>query len=234
MYKFIALIPRRDDVSREFFQNYYETQHAPLALNYFRGFRKYLRNHIVEELEGMAPDFDVFSEFWYESLEELAKSGAFLESELAPIIREDERQFMNQSRIRALSTQEHLLFGEERVFEAEVTKIALALKLNSVSEAESFLLALKARGPELAAQWHASRISCFMVQPGAQENDWDAIIFAWLDSAQSHRYAVPEYLLVYSQDYMLVKTRALETDLDSVYRQVSAKKGATSELSIQS
>lgn len=232
MYKFIALIPRRQDVSREFFQHYYETQHAPLALGYFRGFNKYLRNHIVEELSGSAPDFDVFSEFWYESVEELSKSGAFLESELAPIIREDERQFMDQSRIRALSTEEHLLFGDERCLEPEASKLALAIKLSEGKQSAEFLSSLQSTADKLAKEWGAFRISCFMVQAGAEPNQWDAIVFAWLNGESNQVFDVPVDLASWSENYMLVKTRALETDLSDVYENVPAKKGATSELSI--
>ncbi|MEM8498955.1 MAG: EthD domain-containing protein [Pseudomonadota bacterium] len=232
MYKFIALIPRRQDVSREFFQNYYETQHAPLALGYFRGFTKYLRNHIVEELSGSAPDFDVFSEFWYESIEELRKSGAFLESELAPIIREDERQFMDQPRIRALGTEEHLLFGTERCFEPEAYKLVLAIKLSDGKQIAEFLSFLQSFADQLAAEWGSFRISCFVVQPAAEPNQWDAIVFAWLDGGGNHMFDIPADLMSWSDDHVLVKARALETDLSDVYENVPANKGATSELTI--
>lgn len=232
MYKFIALIPRRHDVSRDFFQNYYETRHAPLALCYFRGFGKYLRNHIVEELSGSAADFDVFSEFWYESMDELAKSGAFLESELAPIIREDERQFMDQSRIRALGTEEYLLFGGERCFEAEATKLALAIKLTESESAGDFLASLKASANEFAQHWNASRITCFMVQPGAEPNEWDAIVFVWLDAQDNQPHTVPNEIVSRAAKHLFVRTRAMETDLANVYSNVPAKKGATSELSV--
>ncbi len=232
MYKFIALIPRRQDVSREFFQNYYETQHAPLALHYFRGFKKYLRNHIVEEMSGSAPDFDVFSEFWYESIEELSKSAAFLESELAPIIREDERQFMDQPRIRALNTVEHLLFGNARCFEPETSKLALAVKLGEGMQSADFLSSLQSCADALAGQWGASRISCFMVQPGEDPSHWDAIIFAWVNDDTGQSYAMPSELMSWSEDHMLAKVRSLETDLPHVYENVPAKKGATSEPSI--
>ncbi|MFK7732470.1 MAG: EthD domain-containing protein [Pseudomonadales bacterium] len=232
MYKFIALIPRRHDVSREFFQNYYETQHTPLALGYFRGFSKYLRNHVVEELSGSAPDFDVFSGFWYESMGELAKSGAFLESELAPIIRDDERQFMDQSRIRALSTEEHLMFGNDRCFEAEAVKLVFAVKLADSALAGDFLSSLKSHSNELVANWDASRISCFMVQAGAEPNQWDAIVFAWLNVQESQSYEVPIALMSLVEDHMLLKTRSIETDLEDVYQNVPAKKGATNELSV--
>lgn len=232
MYKFIALIPRRQDVSREFFQNYYETQHAPLALGYFRGFHKYVRNHIVQELSGSAPDFDVFSEFWYESIEELSKSGAFLESEYGPIIREDERQFMDQPRIRALHAEEHLLFGGERCLEPEASKLALAIRLSDGEQSDEILSFLKSYGKELGEQWGASRISCFMVEQGDQANQWDVILFAWVGDQADRSFTVPAEPLLWAEDHLLVKTRALETHLSDVYQNVPAKKGATSELSI--
>jgi len=96
MMKFITLIARRSDVSRSFFRDYYESNHTPLALKFFRGFGKYLRNHIAAELDGEAPSFDVLSEFWYADMEELVKTGAFLESDKAHIIYEDENQFMRR------------------------------------------------------------------------------------------------------------------------------------------
>jgi hypothetical protein len=69
MFKCIALLKRKPDLSREAFIDYYETQHAPLIRRLLPGILDYRRNYV--DLEGAfifpdaAPiDFDVITEIW--------------------------------------------------------------------------------------------------------------------------------------------------------------------------
>ncbi|MDB5394746.1 MAG: ethyl tert-butyl ether degradation EthD, partial [Rhodospirillales bacterium] len=44
--KTIVLFRRRPDLSRAAFRDYYETRHAPLAVQHVH-FTKYVRNHLI-------------------------------------------------------------------------------------------------------------------------------------------------------------------------------------------
>jgi len=119
MLKIIALIPRRADLTRADFRNYYETRHTPLALQYFRTFGKYLRNHLAPDAPADLP-FDVMSEFWFKDAAGPLAAQAFLASPAGAIIREDEERFMKRSGILSIVVDEHLLAGPPRVVESDV------------------------------------------------------------------------------------------------------------------
>ena len=72
MIKNLGLIPRRANLSRPAFREYYEQRHAPLALQHLRSFRRYVRNHVVAATPA-DPPFDALSEFWYDGVAAVAR-----------------------------------------------------------------------------------------------------------------------------------------------------------------
>jgi uncharacterized protein (TIGR02118 family) len=116
MIKLISLIPRRADFTREAFRNHYETRHAPLALQHYRMFRKYLRNHVVSGPEDLP--FDVMSEFWYLDKQAIVDAGALLYTPGAQQILEDEKSFMDRSGTYYFISSESLLAGPPRIVES--------------------------------------------------------------------------------------------------------------------
>jgi uncharacterized protein (TIGR02118 family) len=113
MLKTLGFLPRRRDLNRADFREYYERRHAPLALSHVHAFLKYVRNHVAD---GAAPDapFDTVSEFWYESPESAAAVGKWLHTPAGQVLRDDEERFMDRSRIGACVSEEHLLRGPAR------------------------------------------------------------------------------------------------------------------------
>jgi uncharacterized protein (TIGR02118 family) len=85
--KNIAFMPRRPDFTRQQFHRYYETRHAPLALQFIRTFVKYTRNHIVQAQPDVA--FDTLSEFWFDDVEAAHAVIEWVQSEEGAVIRED-------------------------------------------------------------------------------------------------------------------------------------------------
>lgn len=93
--KTIGFMPRRPDISRVQFRDYYETRHAPLAVPLFP-FIRYRRNHLTDmEVE---PGFDCISEFWVPSLNQI---GELMAGNVGDTMRADERNFLDQPRIVA-------------------------------------------------------------------------------------------------------------------------------------
>jgi len=120
--KALALLPRGVGITREEFRRYYESQHVPLALRYFR-FRKYVRNHVTS-----APDvgFDCVSEFWPLEIEQAA---ALMQGTVGERMHEDERQFADPARIVSAPCREtHLGGAPRRDDETGVGKVALLLR----------------------------------------------------------------------------------------------------------
>jgi uncharacterized protein (TIGR02118 family) len=138
MIKNLGLIPRRADLTRAAFRNYYERRHAPLALQHLRHFRRYVRNHVVAAAPA-DPPFDALSEFWYDSAADLDAVIAVLTSAAGAVLRDDEAQFMDRSGIRIVRVQESLLFGPARgTEEGVVTKHALLLHRAAGTRAADF------------------------------------------------------------------------------------------------
>lgn len=107
MVKTIGFMVRRPDITRAAFREHYETRHAPMAVPLFP-FRRYRRNHLIDQV--VEPGFDCISEFWFDSLETIATSMA---GEAGATMRADERNFLDQSAVRAAVAREALPCPDE-------------------------------------------------------------------------------------------------------------------------
>ncbi len=214
MHKFVALIPRRDDRSREFFRNHYETSHAPLAIEHIEHFqfKKYVRNHFLATLSGTEPNFDVISEFWYADMAALATVGVFLAAPESKVIHDDEDRFMNNPKVVSSEVREHLIGGEPRGFDTEpVDKLAIAMRRSPSVNAEDFIATTSAAAAELATQHAASRVILDEVLAGG-EVPWDAFVYIWLAGAAGD-ITVPPALLQHSAEHFVTTSKSYESTL---------------------
>jgi hypothetical protein len=112
MFKCIALLKRKPDLSREAFIDYYETQHAPLIRRLLPGIIDYRRNYV--DLEGAfifpeaAPiDFDVITEIWLADRPAYDRfTAAAGEPDIARQIAEDEENFLDRGASRMIVVEE--------------------------------------------------------------------------------------------------------------------------------
>ena len=106
MPRLIALICKRESVSAEEFQNYYEKNHVPLIESLFPTLRGYKRTYLLEsdmlndalplESDNNASPFDVITELTFddeESLDQFFARGA--DEEVVDAIRNDEANFLD-------------------------------------------------------------------------------------------------------------------------------------------
>jgi hypothetical protein len=109
VFKTIALMPRRPDLSRDSFQDYYESRHAPLAIRHIHCFVRYVRNHVV----CAQPEvwFDTLSEFWFENVAATRALVAWHATPDARVLQEDEARFLDRQRVVASPVMETVVFG---------------------------------------------------------------------------------------------------------------------------
>lgn len=131
--KSLGILSRRPDLSREDFQRYYETSHAPLGMCHYP-FAKYVRNHVLGDVD---PGFDTISEFWFDRQ---AAAKGFDPVKAGAIMDQDEMKFMDRSNKRAGSVTEYLLSGPERTVESGPGhKLAILLIRSPATTDEAFL-----------------------------------------------------------------------------------------------
>jgi hypothetical protein len=209
MAKSIALLARRTDLSRDYFQAYYEQRHAPLAISHFP-FSKYVRNHLLS-----LPDigFDTVSEFWSDDYATIAQ---LLGSAVGEMMREDERRFMDQSKIRSALSTEFLIHGPARQVErAPRLRVALLLGRGDNLGDDVFLERLKAYGLTLAAEGgdQVSRVTLDVLQPfPGMELPFTAIIWIWPREAEQPSFVAAAAAGIDVQGVVL--TRSCETPPD--------------------
>jgi len=179
--KSVCLLSHRPDLTREAFRDYYETRHALLGMKHF-AFRKYLRNHVV----GASPadvDFDCLSEFWHD---DLARAYEVMAGPTGDILREDERRFMDQPRIRAAGSVETLVAGPERGVERGVArKQALLLVREPGLGARDFAAAARSWGERLSRDLRGvERVTLDEIThfEGDARFPYDAILSLWLEA----------------------------------------------------
>lgn len=123
MIKFVQLIRRRPDLSRQQFIDYYEQHHAPLLMRLLPGFHTYRRNYVSldDPLAGDGrdtfasdrafeadADFDVISEVVFASREDMERNvAAYFDQANQALIVEDELHFIAPKGVRRFVVEVH-------------------------------------------------------------------------------------------------------------------------------
>jgi uncharacterized protein (TIGR02118 family) len=79
MIKYVTVLVRKQTMSREEFDRYWKTSHAPI-LQDIRGLKGYAQNHAQLDPAGNEPPYDGFGGLYFESLEAMREGLASPES----------------------------------------------------------------------------------------------------------------------------------------------------------
>ena len=179
MEKTVSLISRKQGSTRAEFRQYYETRHAVLGMKNFP-FRKYLRNHVI----AAPPDagFDVFSEFWQDSV---AKAYETMAGPIGEIMHADEARFMDRSMQRAAKSHDRVVFGPPRGVDPTPTRkqILLLARAAGTSPADFAEAAAKwgAKLGESAPAGNIPRVALDIIEPFPNVGyPCDAVLSIWL------------------------------------------------------
>lgn len=114
MAKLIGLFKRREGLSASEFRDYYEFQHAPLALSHLGHlFASYTRNYAAYEIDGegapMDQGIDVVTEIVFIDDAAMAEMFALTgrDPEVRALIAEDEAKFMDRAASRIVLVTDH-------------------------------------------------------------------------------------------------------------------------------
>jgi uncharacterized protein (TIGR02118 family) len=120
MIKIVFCLRRRADLSREEFQDYWLTRHAPLVRSHagVLGIRRYVQVHSIDDAISTAvagprqsPEpFDGVAELWLDSLDALIAAGGSEAGRAASKeLLEDERRFIDLERSPLMLAEEHVV-----------------------------------------------------------------------------------------------------------------------------
>jgi len=198
LIKAIALIKRRSDISREQFARHYEEVHAPLALRYFRDWKAYIRNHVVETLRGGEPTFDCISEFWYSDWKGIEDTVKFMASAAAQPLRDDELSFMDRPGNVSFMVSEQVILGDPTCFRAKAPAKAIAfVERRSDVGRDEFLAAYEGRDlPRLLDEAAAVRCVQNRVEPEAAavgEATVECVTEIWFGDPEERRKAMGSF-----------------------------------------
>jgi uncharacterized protein (TIGR02118 family) len=123
MIKIVFCLRRRADLSREEFQTYWRSHHAPLVLSHADalGIRRYVQVHSIDDAISTAvagprhsPEpFDGVAELWFDSLDALMAAGSSEAGRTAGAqLLEDERRFIDLAESPLILAEEHVIIEE--------------------------------------------------------------------------------------------------------------------------
>ena len=109
MVKLVYCITKKADLSVEEFQRYWREVHGPIAAA-IPGVRRYVQSHGVSSPLGdtSRPTFDGVAELWWDDVD--AMRAAMGSPEVQAAI-EDERKFIDHTRVAMLVTEERVVVG---------------------------------------------------------------------------------------------------------------------------
>ena len=118
--KLVMCLYRRQDITREKFQDYWLNKHGPFFQKNAAAMRtkKYVQCHTIDtplndgmrSSRGMRPEYDGVAEVWFESEEDLMAAMSSSEGQkLGSALLEDESNFIDHSKSSAFLVREHEL-----------------------------------------------------------------------------------------------------------------------------
>lgn len=103
------MLKRKGGVTREEFLKYWYDKHAPLIVKTFPEPCKYIQNHPLDMPWSGEPPFDGISEVWFEDLAAYRKFADAYMGERGKVIHEDEKKFLDTSKMPFFVTEERLI-----------------------------------------------------------------------------------------------------------------------------
>jgi len=110
--KLIYCISKKPNMTVDDFQRYWREVHAPIAAR-IPGVRRYVQSHAAPSMYGgeRVPAYDGAAELWWDDMD--AMRAAMGTPELRAAL-EDEKNFIDHSRVASFITHEHVIVDQTR------------------------------------------------------------------------------------------------------------------------
>lgn len=105
MVKIVFLVHKRADLDREAFRRYWRDTHGPIAAR-LPGLRKYVQNHALPSPDGSDPEYDGFTELWFDDAESFQRA---LGSPEAAAAFKDAAEFQDMERLPSFTVEEEVI-----------------------------------------------------------------------------------------------------------------------------
>jgi uncharacterized protein (TIGR02118 family) len=112
MVKVIALLKKKDGLTQEEFSRYWREKHGVLVAKTVPGLKRYVQNHVMKLPGGREPSIDGLAELWYDDMESWRKSAEWYLGDIGKIIRDDEDNFIDKSKMVFIVAEEDEVFKE--------------------------------------------------------------------------------------------------------------------------
>jgi hypothetical protein len=121
MYKIVAMLKRKPELTHEQFKDYYETTHAKIGVPYLKPHCvKYIRRYLQAAASPMKPgpvkdaEYDCISELWFaDEAAYKAFEASVADPEIVALLVADEQKFLDRANSRRFLVDEHLSWGPE-------------------------------------------------------------------------------------------------------------------------
>jgi uncharacterized protein (TIGR02118 family) len=111
MVKVIVLLKKKDGLTQEAFSQYWRQKHGVLVTKTVPGLKRYVQNHVMK-LPGGRPFTDGVAELWYDDMESWQKSAKWYLGDKGKIIRDDEDNFIDKSKMVFIVAEEDEVYKE--------------------------------------------------------------------------------------------------------------------------
>jgi uncharacterized protein (TIGR02118 family) len=200
MFKVIALIARRPDMTREQFLDYYANNHVKLVWRVFPWTADYRRNFIDLKQSILspgvaAPDFDSITEMWFDDRAGYDRMlDAHAQPELDAVMKADEGRFMDRTKTRFFIVDEYgATLAGDAANAPKFKAMAVMAKKPGLSKAEFIDYYENHHVPLIRSMFDIAEyrrsyvdLTGAILSPGVATPDFDVVTELWFNSRAAY------------------------------------------------
>jgi len=182
--KVMALLRRKQGVTRDEFLRQWEDTHGPLLARRLPGLRSYIQNRAVELRPHGEPPLDGFDEMWLDDLSAYRRLDAFYRSDAGKVIRDHEDEFLERGAKLVFAVDQKFIVNRG----GAVKVMNYVTRKQGITREQFFRHWEEVHGPLSARMlpWFRTYIQDHIVPlPNEQAPPFDGLDEMWVDDLES-------------------------------------------------